>query len=291
MKKLILLLLFVSTTQLLAVSYWDMKKEAYALYKGGDKERAIKMVEEFVQEHPKSYKGQNLLAVLHYWSGDMEKAQKILEGIVSKTTFLEAEKLLRRINKRVEKKKKVAKKSYKSIHQANRTTQLTDLEYLLSQVEQNPQDIENRILLSKFYFKMHEYQKAYDLAHEVLEVDPHQKKMQTIVAHLEKRYKLSYSGAIDDESVVDKEKAKRLLKQLHKEKKYNAYYNLYEALKSAHVSFTQQEYIDILHTAIMLGKYKEANALIAKGRLPVNKQTLKVQLLLSKKLSQSVASR
>jgi tetratricopeptide (TPR) repeat protein len=291
MKKLILLLLLMSTTQLLAESYWDMKKEAYTRYKAGDKSEAIKMVEEFVQKHPKSYKGKNLLAVLHYWSGDYKKAEIILEEIVSNTTFPEAEKLLKSVKKKVTKKEKVAKKSYRSIKKANQKGQLTDLEYLLSKVEQNPQDIENRILLSKFYFKMQEYQKAYDLAHEVLEIDPHQKKMKTIVSHLEKRYKLSYSGDMDDGSVVDKEKAKKLLKKLHKEKKYNAYYNLYEALKSAHVIFTQQEYVDILHTAIMLGKYKEANALLAQGRIPVNKQTLKVQLLLSKKLSQSVASR
>ena len=96
---------------------------------------------------------------------------------------------------------------------------------------------------------------------------------------------------IDDESVVDKTKAKSMLVKLHHNKKYNAYFNLYEALHNAHVAFSQKEYIDILHVAIMIGKYKEAKQILDKGLLPINKQTLKVQLLLSKKLSRSVASR
>ena len=115
--------------------------------------------------------------------------------------------------------------------------------------------------------------------------------MQKISAHLEDTYKLSYSDAIDDESMVDKTKAKALLAQLNHEKKYNAYFNLYEALRNAHVAFSKKEYVDILHVAIMIGKYQEAQNIIKRGLIPVNKYTLKVQLLLSKKLAQSVASR
>ncbi len=291
LKKLFIAALVFASSTLFAQSYWEMKKEAYGTYKSGDKRKAFRVIDDFISKHPKEYKAQNLSAVLHYWSGEYQKSKGILEKIVASTDFPEASKLLSRINAKMGKRSKQKRTSYKAIRTANKKSQSTDLEYLVSQVEKNPQDIKNRVLLSKFYFKIQEFQKSYDLAHEVLEINPHNKKMKTITAHLEKQYKLSYSGMIDDESVVDKTKAKAMLAKLYHDKKYNAYFNLYDALKNAHVAFSQSEYIDILHVAIMIGKYQEAQSLIEKGVLPVNKQTLKVQLLLSKKLSHSVASR
>lgn len=283
MKRSMIVVLLIIATPLFAQSYWQMKQEAYKLYKSGDKTHAIDFVEKFVQTHPKSNQGKNLLAVFHYWSGHTKKAEQLLREVVSHADFPEAEKLLARIAG-----KRYHKRSFKSFKKEDKKT---DLEYLVAQVEKNPQDIENRKLLASFYFKNSAYQKAYDMAHEVLEIDPHQKKMQTIVAHLEKRYKLSYSGALDDGSAIDKEKAKDLLKKLGHERKYAAYYNLYHALKDQHVIFSKKEYIDILHATIMIGKYKEAQAMINQGKVAINKDVLKVQLLLSKKLSKRVASR
>jgi len=291
LKKLFMAILLLASSALFAQSYWEMKKEAYQLYKVGNKKEAFKIVDNFMLKHPKDYKAQNLSAVLHYWNGDKRKAKSMLENIVANTNFPEAQKLLKQINRKLGKKSKHKKSSYKEIARANKKSQATDLEFLMAQVDKNPQDVQNRVLLSKFYFKIQEFQKAYDLAHEVLEIDPNNKKMQKISAHLEDKYKLSYSGTIDDESVVDKTKAKALLAKLHHEKKYNAYFNLYEALRNAHVAFSKKEYVDILHVAIMIGKYQEAQNIIKRGLIPVNKYTLKVQLLLSKKLSQSVASR
>ena len=280
-------ILLLSSTLLFAQSYWQMKKEVYQLYKTGDKKEAFKKLDHFILKHPKDYKAQNLSAVLHYWNGESKKSKEILENIVAKTNFPEAEKLLKQVNRKLGKKAKKQKISYQSIAKAN---QKSDLDFLLAQVDKNPHDIQNRVLLSKFYMKIQEFQKAYDVAHEVLEIDPHNKKMQKIARHLEKRYGLTYSAAIDD-SAVDKHKAKAMLAKLHREKKYNAYFNLYEALRDAHVIFSKKEYVDILHTAIMIGKYKEAQEIISKGLAPRNKSTLKVQLLLAKKLAQAVASR
>lgn len=277
--------LLLSSTALFAQSYWEMKKEAYAIYKSGDKKRALSMVDTFISQNPKDFKAQNLSAVLNYWSGNNKKAQGLLEDILSKTDFPDAKKLLTTINKKMGTRSKSKKSSYKAIKKANAKSQSTDLEYLVAKVADNPQDIQNRVLLSKFYFKIQEFQKSFDLAHEVLVIDPHNKKMKTISAHLSDKYKLTYSGAIDEESAVDKQKAKQMLQKLYHEKKYNAYFNLYEALNNAHVAFTQKEYVDVLHVAIMIDKLKVAQSIIAKGVLPVNKQTLKVQLLLSKKLA------
>jgi len=225
------------------------------------------------------------LAVLHYWSGEKKKAQGILENIISKTDFPEAKKLLSTINAKLG-----VKKTYKSVRKANKKSTITDLEYLVAQVDKNPQDIQNRVLLSKFYFKIEQYQKAYDMAYEVLKIDPNNIKMKKIEGLLSSQYKIAYSGELKD-SVIDKDKAHALLKKLHEEKKYSAYTNLYKALKEAHTMFSQEEYLDALHALILTKEYKEASEILAKGVLPVDKNTLKVQLLLSKKLSKQVASR
>ncbi len=285
MKRIILLFLLAGV-QLFAQSYYEMKKEAYALYHDGDKKHAFSKVNQFIQEHPQSLQAQNLLAVLYYWSGDLQKSRHLLEGILAHQSFPQAKKLLARIES-----KQGKTKSYQSIKRANQQAVSNDLTYLLSKIQDNPNDTQNRALLAKYYFKIGAYQKAFDMAHEVLVIDPNDKKMQTITQHLSQKYKLSYSAALENESVVDKNQAKKMLQKLHQEKKYAAFYNLYEALKNSHVVFSQNEYVNILHTAIMLGKYKEAEMLFAKGVLPVNKYTLQVQLLLSKKLHQSVASR
>ncbi len=265
-----------------AQSYSTLKKEAYDLYNSGAKTEAIAYVNDYVKTHPKAYNGQNLLAVLHYWSGDKKKAKQILEGIVSKTKFPEAEKLLKTINAKLGNRK-----SYKAMRKNNAKT---DLEYLVSQVDKNPQDIHNRVLLSKFYFKIEQYQKAYDMAYEVLKIDPNNAKMKKIAGLLSSQYKMSYSGELED-SVIDKDKAHALLKELHQKKEYSAYINLYKALKASHTMFSKEEYLDALHASIMSKEYKEAKEILAKGVLPVDKNTLKVQLLLSKKLSKKVASR
>jgi hypothetical protein len=285
LKKFIVALLLLTYGNLQAQSYGALKKEAYRLYKGGEKVQAIKHVDAFVKTHPKSYKAQNLLAVLHYWSGDKKVAKQILEGVVSQTEFPEAQKLLNSINAKLG-----VHKSYKAMRKKNQKSEVTDLEYLVAQVDKNPQDIQNRVLLSKFYFKIEQYQKAYDMAYEVLKIDPNNVRMKKIAGLLSSQYKMSYSGELEN-SVVDKDKAHALLKQLHDEKKYDAYIKLYKALKEAHTIFSQEEYLDALHASILTGEYHQAKEILSKGVLPVNKNTLKVQLLLSKKLSEKVASR
>ena len=267
-----------------------MKKEAYQVYKIGDKERAYTLVESFITKHPKEYKAQNLLAVLYYWSGKNNEAKEILTNIVSNTNLQEAEVLLARIKEKssVKSSKKI---SYKDVRDENKKSKLTDLEVLVSKVQDNPQDVENRVALSKFYFKIEEFQKAYDMAHEVLLLEPNNQKMKVIINHLEQSFKLSYSGKLSENSAVDKVQAKVLLKKLHDEKKYHAYYNLYKALKDNNVVFSKKEYVDILHASIMIGKYKEAQALISNDLLPKSAKVSTIQLLLAKKLSNQVASR
>jgi tetratricopeptide (TPR) repeat protein len=276
LKKTIVTLSLLLCGSLHAQSYNTLKKEAYDLYHSGAKKEAILHVDKYVKSHPKSYKGQNLLAVLHYWSGDMKEAKEILEGIVSKREFPEAKKLLKSVNAKLG-----TQKSYKALRKNNAKT---DLEYLVSQVDKNPQDIHNRVLLSKFYFKIEQYQKAYDMAYEALKIDPHNAKMKKIEGLLSSQYKMSYSGKLKD-SILDKEKAHALLKELHQKRDYRAYVDLYKALKASHAIFSQEEYLDALHASIMIKEYQEAKEILSKGVLPVDKNTLKVQLLLENKLA------
>ncbi len=291
LKNVIFTILLLTATTLFADSYWDLKKSAMGAYKGGNSSKAITLAKAFIDKNPKNYKAQNLLAVFYFWNHDYKEAETILNNILAKTDYKESKSLLSRVhNKMAKRKNSTHKSTYKTVKKANTKSQTTDLEYLVAKVEDNPQDIQNRVLLSKFYFKIEEFQKAYDLAHEVLMIDPNNKKMKAITKHLENQYRISYSAAVEG-SAIDKDKAKMLLKKLHNEKKYSAFMNLYEALKNAHVTFTKEEYVDILHASIMLEKYKKAENLLAKGLVPVSKDSLKVQMLLSKKLARSVASK
>ena len=80
--------------------YIDMKKEAYSLYENGDKNAAISSVNQFIKVHPKNIRAQNLLAVLHYWSGNLSQSKVILQNILKHEKFPQAVALLKIIAKK-----------------------------------------------------------------------------------------------------------------------------------------------------------------------------------------------
>ena len=288
-------ILLLSSSTAFAESYWDIKKKSQSAYKSGNKESAIKMVNTFVKKYPKEYKAQNLLAVLHYWSGDHQKAKSILEKIVAQIDYPEATKLLKRVNKKLGTKSNIKKSkmipTYKSLRAMNKNKDNTDLEKLVLRVESNPYDVQNRMLLSKFYLKLHNYQKSYDYAYEVLKVSPQNVKMKTIKNHLEDKYKLSYSKDTVTESVVDNQKANSLLNKLYKKKDYKAFYEFYKGIKDTHIELAKEDYLNIVHVAIIMKDYAEAKKIMDKGLFPVNKKSVQLAQVLSTMLSQSVASK
>ncbi len=273
------------STSLMAQSYTEVKKEAYKEHHAGHTARAISKVEAFISQHPESYKGENLLAVLYYWNGDVKKSKSILEHLLAKHDYDESRKLLKIVEKKLG-----THKSYRSAKKDNKRSQLTDLEYLVKQVDKNPQDVHNRVMLAKFYFKIEEYQKAYDMAHDVLILDPHNHSMKKISKILSSQYKIAYSGTVNDESALSQDKAHKLLNQLASKKEYKNYLNLFHELEKGHGIISQEEYIDALHASIMQEDYQGAKELLSKGVIPINKEMLKVQLLLAQKLSTKVAS-
>jgi len=295
LKKLIMIASLFSAVTLFAQSYADIKKESYKIYKSGDKEGAISLVSQYSATHPESRKAQNLLATLHYWSGHNEKAKNILEDLLAQKPYPAAKKLLGYVDKKIEKitgkrVKNRAKVSYKSLRKANEISSKTDLAYLVERVQDNPKDVKTRILLTNYYLKNDMYQKAYDMAHDALKIDPNNKKMKKIAMYLKEEFKLSYSDTIDNESAVGKNKAKQLLKKLYKEARYAEYLEMYTALDGAHVSFSKTENVNILHTAIMMGEYKIAQNIIENRPLPANKNISLIEVLLTKKLLAPMAS-
>jgi hypothetical protein len=200
--------------------------------------------------------------------------------------------MLARVDRKLAKKvgKKESLDAFRALKKANISHESSDLYYLAQKVQDSPNDVKTRMTLVRYYFNHDKYQKAYDVAYETLEIDPYNIKMKKMKSHLEKVYHLSYSDAIDDETMVGKSKARTLLKALYKQKRYNTFFNLYKALNDAHVLFTKKENVDYLLTAIALKKYQIAKNIIDSKALPKHNLIPKVKLLLTQKLLSQVAS-
>jgi hypothetical protein len=77
--------------------YLKIKANAYELYENGDDKGAITTVKRFIDKYPKSKNGRNLLAVFHYWQGDLSKSKALLHAILKDGEFPQSLALLQKI--------------------------------------------------------------------------------------------------------------------------------------------------------------------------------------------------
>ncbi len=292
-----LLIWVISATVLLAnaQNYYEMKKEAKALYKRGDKSQAIALTKKFIKAHPSSIRAKNLLAVFYYWSGEYDKAKEILTKLVSKHHFPEAEKLLQKIEAKSSSKphtststkvKKTSKQRDRK-REAKRETLLKkeklplDLQYILEQIEKDPKDLISRVILANYYFKTKAYKRAYTLAKEALKLDPNNEEMLKIARaikpiHPSKRQKSKRSSIREDIS--------KKLARFEREKNYLSYLNLYRAIVDNRIKLSKHEHAMALYSAIEIGDMNEAKKIIDSGVLPDNRRTREIKKLLKKKV-------
>ena len=175
------------------------------------------------------------------------------------------------------KKRKVAQKEvYKDLKKIN--SKKNDI---LGYLDQQSDDLESKMILAKYYFKVEKFKKAYQTAKEALDIKPDQKDMKKLISHIIK--KESVQEVV--KSTKNADKAKEMLASYFKEKNYLSYFNLFQTLKSSDTKFSKQEYNDALYSAVMIGQFREAKNLITKKLVPLNKKTLQVQLLLDEKLA------
>jgi tetratricopeptide (TPR) repeat protein len=232
--------------------YMHQKEVAYSLYDSGDKDGALASVENFIRKNPTDLRAQNLLAVLYFWSGDIQKAKSISLNILQKENFKPSRTLLKSIAQRegvsfsrlpnVKKEKKV---------------QTPNLLGLIQNVKKDPQDIMSRKILALHYEKIGNSKQASYFANEVLKLNPDDRDMIVLIK--------------DDNVYASKDKVAKTLEKLnyfYRVGNYASFMNLYQSLEHNNVVLPTQVHISALDVAIELKEYQKAKSIIHIYRMP-----------------------
>ncbi len=204
----------------------------------------------------------------------LEKSILHIESAVAKSD----NKATKKIEKMAEDPAK--KVDFLSLRKANEAEDIKEFDRLAAMIEDDPNDRKSREILAKYYLKIGAYQRSYDMAREVLLVDPDNQDMANIVSHLQKRADIDTSKVYQTQQVVDITEAKEALTRKFNKKQYNAYLNLYKSLQYNGVELGKKENENALFCAISLGEYKFAKAIIATAPLPHSRYKKKLQALL-----------
>ena len=275
MKYLVSILLFISATNVIAYDYFAMKKVVLKAYEDKKVDKAYKTTMSYITKHPKDMKAQNLLATLYYWDKRYDKSESLLNSIIQKEKYSESIKLLKLVKKKNISKKDATKTVYKEVKATNNESDI------LGYLEKDSNDLQSKMILAKYYFKIEKFKKAYIIAKEALDIDPDQKDMKKIISHTIKKDSIK----VVMEKSRSSEKAKEMLHSYFQEKNYLSYFNLFQSLKNSDTKFTEEEYNNALYASVMIGQFREAKKLIAQHLVPLNKKILQVQLLLDEKLA------
>ena len=178
--------------------------------------------------------------------------------------------------------KNSSKHDFGSLMQANKNEDLDEFDRLAALIESDPSDLKSRELLAKYYMKTGLYQRSYDFAKEALLINPENEDMKKIVSYLSKRADIDTSKKYEASKIVDITEAKEKLKSLFNAREYNAYLNLYKALKDSGIKMSKKENEDALFCAVSLGEFKFAKNIIANEPLPHSRYKDRVQALLDR---------
>jgi tetratricopeptide (TPR) repeat protein len=254
--------------------YMKVKDIVYELYENGDKKDAISYITSFISKHPESLRAKNLLAVLHYWNGDLDKSKTILRGILKKEKFSLSVTLLQSIAQR-------EGTTVQQILGSKRETtkSLTDdVKALIASVKKNPKDFVSMKILAKYYRSIGDIDEANYYADKVLEIDPDDSSMIAILRD-------------DDTSLKNSkhmvEKAMDKLEFYHLNGQYDRFMNLYSSLEHNNIMMPTKIHVDALYSSIALGDYKKAKSILHIYRMPQSKYLTQVETLLDDKLLSS----
>jgi len=178
--------------------------------------------------------------------------------------------------------KNSSKHDFGSLMQANKDEDLDEFDRLAALIESDPNDLKSRELLAKYYMKTGLYQRSYDFAKEALLINPENEDMKKIVSYLSKRADIDTSKKYEASKIVDITEAKEKLKSLFNSREYNAYLNLYKALKDSGIKMNKKENENALFCAVSLGEFKFAKNIIANEPLPHSRYKDRVQALLQR---------
>jgi tetratricopeptide (TPR) repeat protein len=293
MKRLIVVLTLTISmaSNLPADDYFSMKKEAYSLYHSGKHTKSKEFVKRYIEKNPKDVRAKNLLAVLYYWDKEYLKAKNLLEEILSKREFAQSRELLAKVKKRLPKRFEKKTATNRSLKES--TTRLTiepkpsnpiDLNYMIEYVKKHPKDFESRKTLSKYYYKIGEYEYAYKFAKEAYTLKK-DKELKNFINTLHKKIESEKSKNVIKN---DREDISKALAIYERERNYTAYFNLYRTLMSKGVTLSESEHATALYAAILLKEYKEAKNIVNSGVLHKSEKVEELSELLDRRLSKKV---
>ena len=272
--------------------YYKMKKEAYRIYESGKVHRAMAYVERFVRANPKSVRAQNLLAVLHYWQGDLKEAEAILEKVVAQQKLPEAKRLLATIRTRLHKKdasRSVAKKVIRQGKKAQRYAAKRgkssfdeDLAFLHAYIRKHPDNVEERKFLLNYYISVDDKKMAARLASEILGIDPDEAETLALVRQAD--LQLPAHRDLTEPQDATSPKVIALLNDYKQQKAYRRYLNLYRAVVDRGSYLPRYIHLDAMHIAIGMHEYRIARTILLKHDFPDTPNLRKVRTLLDKKL-------
>jgi tetratricopeptide (TPR) repeat protein len=136
-----------------------------------------------------------------------------------------------------------------------------DVDFLENSVRKNPRDIDNRILLSKYYLQNREYQTAQYYLNEILKLQPANK----IARRLQKETLegLNLQKYLPDVNLQDPYEIEEKLNIFLKEKKYKLFNTTYSSLEKLHIPLTLQTYLMAAEHYLDANNITMANKILA----------------------------
>jgi tetratricopeptide (TPR) repeat protein len=255
--------------------YMKTKEIVYELYENGDKRDAISHIRSFIATHPKSLRAQNLLAVLYYWNGELDKSKNILKSILKKEKFPLSVTLLQSIAQR---EGTTVQQLLGSKHTSTTKLLTDDVKAMIASVKKNPQDFVSMKILAKYYRSIGDIDEANYYADKVLQINPDDSHMIAILRD-------------DDTSLKNSKqivaKALEKLEFYNLNGKHDRFMNLYSSLEHNNIMMPTKIHVDALYSSIALGDYKKAKSILHIYRMPQNKYLAQVETLLDGRLLSS----
>jgi len=160
-----------------------------------------------------------------------------------------------------------------------------DIKLLNQIVSQNPKDIQNRLLLSKYYLSQKEIEKAEKLAKEALQIDPKNKNAIKIYKKI-KRIK-TIKEILNDygvKNIKDSKEIEKLFNSLYKRKLYEKFLTFYKLLSSQNINLSENVHKKAAFLYIKNKNFKKAKHIIQKKiKNDLSKEELKADLCFFKK--------
>jgi len=248
-------------------SYMDMKQKAYKFYDKKEEAKAFWVVNDYIKKHKKSLRAKNLLAVLYFWSGDIERSKNQLNKILRKSRFPQSVALLRKINESSS-QRTTSNKRVKGISKS-------ELRYLSNRVKKRPNDALSRKILALHYKRVGDTKKSKYFAMESLKINPDDREMLSMISG--ERNKKTYANSTVSNAL-------KKLDYFYNKKDYDRFINLYSSMENNSIMIPTSTHVKALECAIAIQDYEKAKSIMLFYRMPNSKYISEIEKLIDEKI-------